>query len=1146
MRMLDKCFAVWYNLHITFEKGRKIMVKMTTSRILSAIFALILMIGCLSIPTLAADSVIEDNAPSGCVNVAEGASVSVSKASSKTSGENSYEMASENWCKAMLVDGKMNTGWSTNPYDVETDKTKPVTLTLDLGEATEICRVVLFPTGSGNNFPVTYTVSVSLDNQAYTEVVRSEGNPGVNKNPGVHDFAPTKARYVKIHVTERYAVESAGAGQSSDGLLVQLAEVAVYGKSIQKIALNKHALELVVGESAQLSMQFSGFESNPAVTWKSDNASVASVDASGKITAKAKGKATVSATAGGVTETCTVQVVEEKSRFDENIMISIFWPPTKDYINDEQYKLMADAGITYVMGSGDALGAKATQEKMLELCDKYGMLMTVGDDRLGSNLLRMNEEQIKAVVEEYKGVPGVGGYYMLDEPFNPNTFIDAYRTLKMLEPDKYMHLNFLPAGAYANLDTYISQMNDWCKLCASTGYPLDYLMYDRYPYGPAAGSMDRVGFLSNMDACHDVGLANDVKTGAYIQSVCIPGAYRRPTDSEIRYEIYMYLAYGYKQISYFTWFTPVDRSEPFADGIISSTGVPNKHYAAVSKINHEVLALGKVLIGCDALEIYLNGETWGQQSIPEDFPLQPDDNKNYTVSLLKDKESGRNYLMVVNNNFSKKQTLSLRLDASITSLQRVSKTDGTLSAVDIGGGKLTLELAAGDGELFALPEGLDFSKPLSQAPVGANLAADAQITCNSSTGTSEQYMDNLNDGNRACEANGTLGWASNKTKQSEIVVDLGYATKLNRVDIYPAGSGKTLGKSFGKTVVISVSTDGKSWQKVHEQSDVNARKEIPSFTFDAVNARYVKLEITGYTGALAIAEIEIFMDDGSVGAAGTDNKPAEEIVYTEGMNIALNRPFEVSSDTSQEYIAWGWSGKFINDGLTTNGWTSNVKIHDKAESTEYVIIDFGDLFAVDRIVVHPITDLWPVDFEILLSEDGENWISIDKQTGSKNPGKPYEVTLAEPIAAAMVKFEATKLRDTAADGYMLQLSEIEAYGKPICDKSALQSVMDEYVAAGGDKAAEAYVKAQAGMENVYLTSTSMDVLIRTLKAAMPVPEDSENQGGQSGVQSGNSDTSEEQSDPAPKSGCKSALISLAALAPVAILALPLCFKKKKE
>ena len=244
------------------------MVKLTIKRIFCITAALIMMLGCVILPAVAMEGV-DECAPAGYVNVAEGAAVSVSKASSKTSGENSYEMASENWCKAMLVDGKMNTGWSTNPYDVETDKTKPVTLTLDLGEATEICRVVLFPTGSGNNFPVTYTVSVSLDNQAYTEVVRSEGNPGVNKNPGVHDFAPTKARYVKIHVTERYAVESAGAAQSSDGLLVQLAEVAVYGKSIQKIALNKHALKLVVGESAQLSMQFSGFESNPAVTWKS-------------------------------------------------------------------------------------------------------------------------------------------------------------------------------------------------------------------------------------------------------------------------------------------------------------------------------------------------------------------------------------------------------------------------------------------------------------------------------------------------------------------------------------------------------------------------------------------------------------------------------------------------------------------------------------------------------------------------------------------------------------------------------------------------------------------------------------------------------------------------------------------------------------
>ena len=588
----------------------------------------------------------------------------------------------------------------------------------------------------------------------------------------------------------------------------------------------------------------------------------------------------------------------------------------------------------------------------------------------------------------------------------------------------------------------------------------------------------------------------------------------------------------------------MDRSEPFEDGIISSTGVPNKHYAAVSKINHEVLALGKVLIDCDALEIYLNGETWGQESIPEDFPVQPTDNKNYTVSLLKNRESGRNYLMIVNNNFSQKQTISLSFDSKITGLFEVSKIDGSLSAVSFDGGKLKLELAAGDGVLYALPEGLDFTDPVTPAPVGTNLAIGGQVQCNSSTGESDQYMNNLNDGERECEYSGTLGWASNKTKETEIIVDIGYATDLNRVDIYPAGTGKTFGRNFGKNITVSVSEDGKSWKKVHEQTGINAKEGIPSFTFEKSHARYVKLDITGYSGTLALAEIEIFMDDGSVGEAGTNNGPREEIVYTEGMNIALDRPFDVSSQTNEQYVAWGWAGKFINDGNLNNGWTSNVKIHDKAESTEYVIIDFGDLFAVDKVVVYPISDLWPEDFEIYLSVDGENWTSIAKETGSQKPKKNYTVTLDTPVEGVMLKLEATKLRSTAADGYMLQLAEIEAYGKPICDKTALQAIMDEYVAAGGDTGAEAYVKAQAGMDNALLTSTSMDVLVRALKAAMPqVEQTTEAETTEPTDDQTTAPEGEGTTEQPEQKGCKSVA---GVLIPVIAMAAVVVIKKKKD
>jgi hypothetical protein len=173
-------------------------------------------------------------------------------------------------------------------------------------------------------------------------------------------------------------------------------------------------------------------------------------------------------------------------------------------------------------------------------------------------------------------------------------------------------------------------------------------------------------------------------------------------------------------------------------------------------------------------------------------------------------------------------------------------------------------------------------------------------------------------------------------------------------------------------------------------------------------------------------------------------------------------------------------------------------------------------------------------------------VSVDKQTASQKPDQPYTVQLAEPVPAIMIKFEATRLRNTAADGYMLQLAEIEAYGTPVCDKSALQAMMDEYVAAGGDASAEAYVKAQAGMDNALLTSTSMNVLIRTLKAAMPQPEQSSEEGttepgGNAPVESMQESTAPGEE---PKRGCKS---FVGACVPAVIIAAgAVCFKKRKR
>lgn len=1048
----------------------------------------ILILDCLPCTVYAADTEsVEKYAPEGTRNVAVGANVTISNASAEKNGENSYEMPNEGWCKSMLVDGKLTNGWSTDPYDRETDKDKPVTVTIDLKSKTEIEAIALFPNGT---FPKTYKISVSEDGKSYREVAQSTNNTAKPTVPNVHSFTPCEARYVRIHVSER---DSTSSGR--DGLLVQLAEVAVYGKAKTSLEMKRSEIELLVGQTDTLTVDYVSASGNQTLTWSSSDSSVVKVDANGKVTALKTGNAIIKAESKEDKISCQtkVYVVKEKKKFDDNIMISVFWPPTVNYVNDEQYKLMADAGITYVMGSGEeTLRTPEVQKKMLELCNKYGMLMTVGDGRLGGSLLNMSEKEINAVLDEYRNVPGVGGYYMLDEPFNPNTFINAYKILKSIEPDKYMHLNFLPSASYGSEHTYISQMNDWVKLCAATGYTQDYLMYDRYPFGAAAGSMDRNGFLANMASCHKVGIENNVKTGAYIQTVKLVNGFRRPTESEIRYEIYMYMAYGYKQISYFTWFTPVNRgAEVFDDGIISPDGKPNAHYETVSILNHEILNIGKTLINCEAVEIYLNGQTWGQEAIPKDFFIQPTDKTNYTVSLMKNVKTGENCFMLVNNDFGKAQTIKVKLDPSVKSVKKVIKTTGEYEDVKIENNTLEIKLAAGDGELFVLPKGVNFVKEKEELPAGKNLAERGQIQCDSSVGSDDKYMDNLNDGDRNAKDGGKGGWTVNGNKTSEIVVDLTLKSNFNRIDIYPAGLPAQYAKNLSGSVKVSVSDDMKNWKEVLnvEKLDLSDAK-APSLTFNKSEARYIKIEFSNYKNkSLSLAEIEVYLDDGSVPPPDASSAN-EEIIYNKGDNIALKRPAVASSTTSSEYKVWGWAEEFINDGNKDKGWTSNVKIHMTPDASEYIIIDFGDLFAVDTVKVTPM-GLWPEDFEILLSTDGINWTSIAKVTGSTNRKDEYVLTLDNPVSGRYIKFISTKMRSSSADGYMLQLGEIEAYGTPVCDKSILKAAMDKYVVAGGDEKSEIYSKAKTAYENEYLTSSSMKLIVTSIESEIKKLENSE-------------------------------------------------------
>ena len=84
--------------------------------------------------------------------------------------------------------------------------------------------------------------------------------------------------------------------------------------------------------------------------------------------------------------------------------------------------------------------------------------------------------------------------------------------------------------------------------------------------------------------------------------------------------------------------------------------------------------------------------------------------------------------------------------------------------------------------------------------------------------------------------------------------------------------------------------------------------------------------------------------------------------------------------------------------------------------------------------------------------------------------------------ARFIRVTGTKLRGGGNDGYLLQLGEIEAYGKPVCDKTVLEEAIATFKAEGGDQTAKEFKDATAALENTLLTQTQANDYARKLLA----------------------------------------------------------------
>ena len=388
----------------------------------------------------------------------------------------------------------------------------------------------------------------------------------------------------------------------------------------------------------------------------------------------------------------------------EKFLISIYSPPPAAFMNDEQYQVMKDAHIDCILNIGPGVANdKEGNLKTLNMAEKYEMKVYVYDARMNKS-----DDDLKALVNDYKTHPALAGYYVTDEPDSARLqwAIDTHQKVTELDNERDAYVNQLPDWAVANYEAFLKR---WVEGVGKEN--LNYLAYDNYPY-KRKERLEKT-YFNNLDIIRRTGLQYDVKTSSCLQSF---GMYfsgveelRRPNADEMRLNVYSNLAYGIKNPVWYPYWTTFRHSDviTMSSCIINYDGVKSDLYEPFKILNGEMKQLGKTLGQLNAIEVYHTGDSlWiGTAKPPAGFLWNVlNKGADLILSHLVNPETGKEYMMVVNKSFKESGRFTFKMKNSINGIMEISKSTGTSlpSSFDRKSHRLTETFLPGEGKLYAL------------------------------------------------------------------------------------------------------------------------------------------------------------------------------------------------------------------------------------------------------------------------------------------------------------------------------------------------------------------------------------------------------------------------------------------------------------
>ena len=258
--------------------------------------------------------------------------------------------------------------------------------------------------------------------------------------------------------------------------------------------------------------------------------------------------------------------------------------------------------------------------------------------------------------------------------------------------------------------------------------------------------------------------------------------------------------------------------------------------------------------------------------------------------------------------------------------------------------------------------------------------------------------------------------------------------------------------------VLAVRPDG-------TEEDLGALTEADQ-TFEAPEGGIyaVRLELKAGVSA-EISEIIVTYGEDASGDIGqaVDNIYLDVNVpdSAEEVNLALNQPVEVSGVETPSV-----KPESAVDGNKDTKWDSGALKGAGASSPQWIIVDLGGYSnMISGIEMSYYNKVYPTDYDIQVSDDKENWVTVKTIThednGATYPVDTVEDEFAVPVMARYVRLLFRSINSAAA-GNCIGLQELEVTGvrrHAEMEYVSVQEMEDQAVEAGAEMLLPEFVQA---------------------------------------------------------------------------------------